>query len=244
MHMLDDNSKLPFDSSWSAEESTDNLTEEERIAQAEHEAEENYDERREHERESLARQKWDREHPDSRQDHDWYGEEKKDETINGQRTKSHRLFSDPGSRIFNRSGKSNLFRTAETKRRISRYLGRELRSTVSSANRDTYLDVLDNFKDMRTGVLSKQDVREANRVIRTGEAGNRQSTKRAIEMMRQKGLINSAKDLKTIVRRSAVRQINDLLLRPQDGEPVRRPSREENSRSSELNHGAPPTRGR
>jgi hypothetical protein len=94
---------------------------------------------------------------------------------------------------------------------------------VSTKNRQTYLKVLENFRDPKTGIIRMQDVREANRLMRSGIMGGKLKTKKAIETMRSKGMIRNAKDLTRIIKRSAVSRMGEAFTRRDDlGSGIRR----------------------
>ncbi len=192
---------------WSLGKGPQEMTSDERIAEAERQAEMNLEERGRAEKDEIARLRRDRENADSRES--WQNIPKEEKRIGGERTKSFRNFAMPHATVFGSSGKTNAFRTDEKRRRLEKYLGRH--TTVSTKERSAYLGALECFKDRRDGTLSVSGMRKMNRLIRTGETGGDKDMARAVEQMKEKGMIKDIKDVRKLVGRDAVRKIKQAM---------------------------------
>ena len=198
---------------WTMGEAPRDMTADERLQKLEDEAEQNTLMRVEHDKKIRDRLKWEREHPDSREKYNQKSTEAARRIIRGQETKPQKVYVDPSRRIFGKDGRTDAFKSVTNRRLFEKFLQNEFRSSVSTDNRRKIVNYLEYFKDPNTKILDIKAVREAQRLIRTGQAGTSQKTLQAIKTMKEKGLIKDVRDLTKYVPRSAFNKINDVLLK-------------------------------
>jgi hypothetical protein len=193
---------------WSVDREVREITEDEKLKQVEEQAEKNYAERIEDEKTKLQRLRRDRENADSRES--WQNNPKEAKMIAGERTKAARSFAVPHDTVFNTRGKTNAFKTEDRRKRLERFLNKHTR--VSTNEREAYLGALECFKG-RDGSLTIKGVRKMNRLLRTGETGGDREIIRAVNQMKEKGIIKETKDIRKLVGRSAVRKMREAITR-------------------------------
>ncbi len=188
------------------------MTSEERIKEAEREADMNLEEREKAEKDEIARLRRDRENADSRES--WQNVPKEEKKVAGEKTKSFRNFAMPHSTIFGSRGKTNAFKTGDKRHRLERYLNRH--TNVSTKERNAYLGALECFKSKRDGTLSVLGIKKMNRLMRTGELSGDRDIKRAVEQMKEKGIIKDIKDVRKLVGKSAMRKMRQVMTKRPD----------------------------
>lgn len=193
---------------WSLDDVPEEITAEERIREVERQADMNLEEREKAEKDEVARLRRDRENADSRES--WQNVPKEEKKVAGEKTKSFRNFAMPHSTVFGSRGKTNAFKTDEKRHRLERYLNRH--TNVSTKERNAYLGALECFKNKRDGMVSLRGVEKMNRLIRTGKilSGDRE-TQKAVDQMKESGMIKDIKDVRKLVGRSAIRKLRQAM---------------------------------
>ena len=221
---------------WGLEDSG-KMTADERIARIEEDAARHYEKEERRKAEERERLRESREYTDSRKDH----QIKKDkETINGQDTNSRRTFVRPQTTIFGFDGKSNVFKSAEKRLKLDRYLRKNV--AASTQDRNAYMGALECFKDKRDGTLDMGGIKRMNRLLLTGEIGGDKKAREAFAELKEKGIIKNARDLRNIVSRGTMRKMGVAFLQRDDQESISpRPGRPENSLLSKGDRGSRPS---
>lgn len=223
---------------WSVGDGPQEMTSEERIKKVEQEADMNLAEREKAEKDEVSRLRRNRENADSRES--WQNTPKEETKVAGEKTKSFRNFAMPHSTIFGSRGKTNAFKTTDKKHRLERYLNRH--TNVSTKDRNAYLGALECFKSKRDGTLSVLGVKKMNRLMRTGEAGGDRAIKRAIDQMKEKGMIKDIKDVRKLVGKSAMRKMRQVMTKRPDPIMTARTRPSEGGRPMPGGGSAAPTR--
>lgn len=193
---------------WALDKGRHEMTSDERLKQFEEQAERGYDERMEDEKEELKRLRRDRENADSRES--WQNGQKETKNVAGEQTKAYRSFAMPHATVFTSRGKTNFLKTAERRKKLEQYLKKT--TTVSAKERKSYVGALECFK-RRDGSFNIIGLRKMNRLLRTGETGGDSEIKRAVQKMKEKGIIKENRDIRKVIGRHAMSRMKDAMMK-------------------------------